>query len=132
MDELSSFIHEELFLIDTTETRCVDPEVTDTYPLAVIAIDISEKETILLESILSALKLGVSDVLLTTTFVSKSSNRWVIFAESFQLQSMRLVFYQPCKVQDSTLVLAQPLSVLDNSQEEKQKLWKALKILFNI
>lgn len=116
MEDFSNFIHEEIFLIDT-------------YRLAVVANNPSDKDKILLDKILTALKLDTSEILIATTYQPGKSNRWVIFAESFQLESVTLEFYQPCKIDKTTFVLAQPLPELHESQEGKQKLWNVLKVL---
>jgi len=132
MEDFSDFIHEELFLIDTKEEKeemSTDLNTKKTYKLGVMVTNTSGEDEILLEKILSALKLDSSEILIATTYQSTKSNRWIVFAESFNLESTTLEFYQPCKIKETTFVLAQPLSKLHESQEEKQKLWNVLKVL---
>ncbi|MCP4459278.1 MAG: hypothetical protein GY816_14850 [Cytophagales bacterium] len=134
MEDLSNFITEEIFILKD-ETVTLEPVKTTgsaTSKLAVISGDISEEESILLGNILSALKLNEGDISHIGKIIEEVSDKWLIFAQSYEVKSIELDFYKPTRIGNGTYVLAQPLSVLRESKEEKQNLWSSLKELFDI
>ena len=136
MEDFSNFIHEELFILkeesSPAQTTSPSPQENIEHKLAVIAGEISEEENILLGNILSALKLDEKDIFKANEVIDGKSDKWLIFGESYEMESVHLEFYKPTKIGNSTFVLAQPLTILYESQNEKQNLWSSLKELFGI
>ena len=134
MEDFSNFITEEIFIIGNdskNDSESGKPASFD-HKLAVIAGDISDQESDLLNNILSALNFEDKDIIRTQEIDRDSSKIWLIFSDTYQVESEVLNFNHPTQLGNNTFLLAQPLSTLRESQQEKQKLWNALKQLFNV
>jgi len=135
MEDFSNFITEEIFILneDTpTLSKVENPTIQESYKLGIVAGDIAEEEKVLLGNILDALKVEKEDILQGEEVQLEKSNRWIIFATNYVMNSVSLEYYKPTTIQTASVLLAQPLSMLRDSQEQKQKLWKALKQLFDM
>ncbi len=135
MEDYSDFITEEIFLLDiipSVKNDTKEHSESATYSLSAITGYISKEEKNLLENILSALKLPNKDVLRADEVNIELCQKWIIFDTSYQVGTTQLDFNKPTEIQNTTYILAKPLSVLLKSQEEKLKLWEALKELFEI
>jgi len=135
MEDFSNFIHEEIFIINEdvpTSSKVENSTSQESYKLGIVAGDLAEEEMVLLGNILDALKVEKKDILHGEEVQLEKSNRWIIFATSYVMNSVSLAHYKPTTIQTASVLLAQPLSMLRDSQEQKQKLWKALQELFNM
>lgn len=134
MEDFSNFITEEIFIFadEPKSASEIDTTKASDHKLAVITGDISPEENDLMNKILLALNLVESDILRAEKIDTRKCAKWLIFADSYEVESKSLEFYKPSKHEGNSLLLAQPLSTLRESQEEKQRLWNALKTLFGI
>ena len=134
MEDFSNFITEEIFILGDAPKNDSDSGMTETsdHKLGIITGDISAEENDLLNKILFALNLVESDILRAEKIDKKKCAKWLIFADSYEMGSDSLEFYKPSRNQGNTFLLAQPLFTLRESQEEKKKLWTAIKTLFGI
>ncbi len=133
MDNLSHFIHEELFILGEAKSTTSELKSADSkkYTLGVVANTRNEDDKKLLTDILRAIKLDFAEITFEDS-VSSNSDRWVVFADSLDMEGAE---WQPTRkilTQSSTILLAHPLEVLRDSKQEKGALWLILKEEFSL
>jgi len=131
MEDLSHFIHEELFLVGVAPTPTIAAISTPNYTLGVVANTDVDEELQLLNDILKATRIDASAITLSPEIHDQSA-RWLVFADSLEESGQR---HNPTKklvIKSKIVILAHPLKVLRGSKTEKSALWLILKDEFGL
>ncbi len=135
MENLSSFIHEELFLIDATQGQATVPDASQArtstpdvsgFSIGIIAKDANDEDHQLLEKIVGAIGIKPSEVLAGESIDDRIPT-WLVFSDSLGFIDDTLPHFGISYVNDTTIITSKSLRSLRNSVEEKGKLWGLLK-----
>ncbi len=138
MEDFSSFIHEELFLIDAPSVKVqaddskgaeANQEVSGCR-LGIISIDENEEDRQLLEKILSAISVQKNEVFFNESIDSRIGT-WLVFSETLSFIDETIQHFSISEVNGTILITSKSLKTLRNSIEDKGKLWGLLKGHFN-
>jgi hypothetical protein len=129
MENWSTFIHEELFLIDGSKQATT--KASSVFELGVIANNPTPEEETLLAGILKATQLDPQSVYRSHSMDSVAKT-WLIFDDKLDIKGDIHLPLKKFTEGNSVVILAYPLSTLRSSQEEKGKLWGILKDYFNL
>lgn len=113
----------------TIETPRVIPNedlvkpMAKTIPLAVFHESKSEEDKELLQKIIEACKLAQGSY----EVFENGFNKEIMFRKALVFVEKSKAFYEPIPYQKSEILCARPLGIIAANQEEKAKLWSALK-----
>jgi len=131
MENLSYFIHEELFVVDAGKQHNQVAVEKPKYTLSVIANSANEKDVELLHDILRATKIDPALISFQPE-INETSDRWLIFSEKLHAGDNRLIPTKKVVINAKIVFLARPLKVLHGSKTDKGALWILLKEEFGL
>jgi hypothetical protein len=131
-EHLHLLINEEIFSIESDQLKVGSGKTIDTgqtdaisqVKIAFIHNTLNEEELVLLNNIISACKIESSDYQIMIADDVLSYQKAIIFTDSVT------EYYIPVTTETGEVIYSKPLKVLNDSKEEKGKLWNVLKDFF--